>query len=204
MKTVAFNILLMVISFNGYSQSSCDSVCKYKPSFGFNIGFNQSVLFNSNATDEIQIQNKPGFRLGVLSSFPITKQWSIDPKAELSFNFSSVIDNNVKYRVDPYNLDFMTHFKYQFKTGKGKIKSYCYLGPNLRVPLSGQEFDELTYDTQASLAGDFAFGFDIDIDYFIISPEIRFSGGLTDIRKNPSGQMLRGSNAAFVLNFSGK
>jgi hypothetical protein len=200
MKKVAL-LLALVIS-NGFSQADCDSVSKHSPSFGFNLGLNQSALFNSNATDELEIQNALGFRLGVVSNFPISKKWSIAPKAELSFNYSSVTENGINYRVDPNNLDFRVHFKYQFNSKNSKVKPYCYLGPNLRVPLSSQEFDGVNYDTRIALAADFAFGFDIDLGYFLISPEIRFSGGLTDIRKNPSGQTLRGSNASFVLNFS--
>jgi hypothetical protein len=204
MKKVAFTLLLAAIGFSGFSQSKSDSVSKYRPSFGFNLGVNQSLLFNSNASDELVIENAPGFRLGVISNFPILKRWSVSPKAELSFNYGKIIENNINYRVDPNNLDFMTHFKYKFKVGQGKIKPYCYLGPNLRVPLSGEEFDGITYDTQVSLAGDFAFGLEIDLGYFLLSPEIRLSSGLTDIRENPTGEILRGSNAAFVMNFSGK
>lgn len=195
--------MLLAILLSGiiYSQE-CDTTSKYKPSFGFSLGLNQSVLYNSGNTDELQIENAPGFRLGIITSFPLGERWAVAPKAELSFNFGSITENNVKYRVDPNNLDFMTHVKYSFKGYNKIVKPYCYFGPNLRVPLNG-EFSGVIYDTQASLALDFAFGVDIDAKYFLISPEIRFSGGLTDIRKNASGSMLRGSNAVFVLNFSG-
>jgi hypothetical protein len=204
MKKLTFSLLLTAVSLSGFSQSSTDfkSESKYRPSFGFNVGLNQSVLFNSNATEELEIQNAPGFRLGVLLSFPIFEKWSIDPKAELSFNYSRIIEGNINYRVDPNNLDFMVHMKYDLGYWKGKIQPYCYLSPNIRVPLSGEEIDEPTYDTKIALAADFAFGLDIDLGHFNISPEIRFSGGLTDIRRNPYGNILRGSNAAFVLNFS--
>jgi hypothetical protein len=201
MKKVAFAVILVASSYS-FSQSSTTETSNYRPSFGFNVGLNQSILFNSNATNELQIQNSPGFRLGVISYFPIAESWSIGPKAELSFNYARITEDNVNYRVDPNNLNFMVHAKHVFKAGSGQIRPYCYFGPNMRVPIVGPAFDGLTYDTRVALAADFAFGLDIDFGYFTMSPEIRFSGGLTDIRRNPSGTILRGSNGAFVLNFS--
>lgn len=195
--------MLLAVLFSGFIYSQkCDSTFRYRPSFGFNLGLNQSVLYNSGNTDELQIKNAPGFRLGVVSSFPIRERWAIAPKAELSFNFGSITEDNVKYRIDPNNLDFMVHVKYNFKGAYNKVKPYCYFGPDVRVPLNG-EFSGIAYDTQTSLAFDFSFGVDVDMKYFLMSPEIRFSGGLTDIRTEASGSMLRGSNAAFVLNFTG-
>ncbi len=185
------------------SAQTGDSLSTIKSTYGFNFGLNQSALYNSNATDELQIKNALGFRLGVFAEFPLSKNWAIMPKSELSFNFGRVTDKNVTYRVDPYNLDMMMHFKYYYKVNYGKVQPYFVLGPNVRVPIKG-EFDGLTYDTKISLAADFAFGLRIETQHFYLSPELRFSGGLTDIRKNPSGKMLRGSNAALVLNFSSK
>lgn len=192
----------IIISCSLFSQTA-DSISKYKPSFGFNFGLNQSILYNSNATEELQIQNAPGFRLGITSDFPISMRWSISPKAELSFNYGRLTEDNINYRVDPNNFDFMTHFKYSMKGYDGKVKPYFYIGPNFRVPLK-KELDGIHYDTRSSLAFDFAFGLDIELKHFLISPELRFTGGLTDIRSNPSGKMLRGSNAALIINFSSK
>lgn len=202
MLRVSSFIISLVFSFSIYSQIG-DSTVNKKSSLGFSFGMNQSALFNSNKTDELQIHNALGFRLGVLSSFIISEQWALVPKAELSFNYGKIIENNVSYRVDPNNLDFMTHLKYKYKGYDKKVKLYSYFGPNLRIPLPN-EYSVVTYNTQPSLAIDFGVGVDIDNQYFRFSPELRFSGGLTDIRANPSGKMLRGSNAALVLSFSSK
>jgi hypothetical protein len=185
-----------------YSQEK-DNTTKYSPSFGFNVGLNYSALYNSNQTEELEIFNAPGFRLGVLANFPISERWSISPKSELSFNYSNIIQDNVQYRVDPNNIDFMIHFKHRFKGYNNKVTPYFYFGPNLRTPMA-REQDFLALDTRLSLAFDFAFGVDIELKEFIISPELRFSGGLTDIRTNPEGKMLRGSNTALVINFTSK
>ena len=196
-------LLFILIVSNSFFGQKNDSTKLYKPSFGFNFGLNYSALYNSDAIDELQIENGFGFRLGVASSFPISLKWSVDPKMELSFNNGKVTDNQITYQVDPNNLDFVTHFKYKMKGYEGIVKPYCYFGPSLRVPLQGEEGSDI-YATRTTLSLDFGFGADIDVKHFIISPEIRFSGGMMDIRENPSGKMLRGSNAAFVLTFSGR
>lgn len=185
-----------------YAQEK-DNSEKYSPSFGFNVGLNYSTLYNSNETETLEIFNAPGFRLGILANFPLSERWSFSPKSELSFNYSSIIQDNIKYRVDPNNIDFMIHFKHHFKGDNNKVKPYFYFGPNLRTPIAREE-DFLALNTRLSLAFDFAFGADIELKEFIISPELRFSGGLTDIRTNPQGSMLRGSNAALVINFTSK
>lgn len=195
-------ILLLLASVSTFAQE-VETKLKYKPSFGFNVGLNQSALYNSNDKDQLTIDNGLGFRLGVTSNFPIKNQWSIAPKAELSFNNARITENNITYKVDPYNLDFMAHVKYNFKGFNSKARPYCYFGPSVRVPVSSNS-DNSLYSTRTSFAFDFAFGVDFELKNFLISPEIRFSGGLTDIRKNPSGKLLHGSNAALIINFSGK
>jgi outer membrane protein W len=196
--------MLLALFFTGamYAQES-DETSKYKPLFGFNFGFNQSAIYNSNAVDELQIKNAPGFRLGVFAEFPISERWAISPKTELSFNYGRVIINDLGYRVDPVNLDLMLHLKHKFKWDEGRVQPYMNFGPNLRTPLNSN-FEGASLDTKVSLAADFGFGLQIDLKHFYFSPELRFSGGLTDIRTNPSGKILRGSNAVLSFNFSGK
>lgn len=196
--------MLFALIFTGvtYAQEG-DITTKYKPLFGFNFGLNQSAIYNSNAVDELQIKNAPGFRLGVFAEFPISKRWAVSPKTELSFNYSNVIINDTRYRVDPVNLDFMLHFKHKFKWNNDRVQPFMNFGPNLRTPLNSN-FEGSYLDTKVSLAADFGFGVQFDLKHFYFSPELRFSGGLTDIRENPSGNMLRGSNAVLMLNFSGK
>jgi outer membrane protein W len=203
MKSVSSVLLALVFTGVTYAQES-DNTSKYKPLFGFNFGLNQSLIYNSNAVDELQIKNALGFRLGVFAEFPISKRWAVSPKTELSFNYGRVIINDVGYRVDPVNLDLMLHFKHKFKWDEGsKVQPFMNFGPNFRTPLNSN-FEGTYLDTTVSLAADFGFGLEIDVKYFYFSPELRFSGGLTDIRKNPSGNILRGSNAVLILNFSGK
>jgi hypothetical protein len=202
MKRISSMLLALIFTGLTYAQES-DIATKYKPLLGFNFGLNQSVIYNSNAVDELQIKNAPGFRLGVFAEFPISKRWAVSPKTELSFNYGRVLINDIGYRVDPVNLDLILHFKHKFKSYDGNVKPFINFGPNFRTPLNSN-FEGAYLDTKLSLAADFGFGLEIDLNHFYLSPELRFSGGLTDIRQYPSGNILRGSNAVLTLNFTGK
>lgn len=197
-------VVLFVLFFSGITFAQNElSDTKYYPSFGFNLGMNQSILYNSNDTESLTINNALGFRMGVLADFPLKRGWSLSPKAELSLDNGSVIENNTRYRVDPANLNFSLHTKYQYQNFTGKYRPYVSFGPSLRVPLKSQYIDN-PYNTTLALGFDFSFGVDINTEHFLLSPELRFTGGLTDIRQNPNGEMLRGSNAALIINFMSK
>jgi hypothetical protein len=76
---------------------------------------------------------------------------------------------------------------------------YLFAGPAFRIPLNDQSAD---FQTKASLALDCGFGIDLVTKNFKISPELRISGGLMDVRANPTGNQLRFSNFALIINFS--
>ena len=201
MKRISYVLCALLISASICAQE--ENQTKYQPKFGFNLGVNQSELYNSDASDELTIDNGYGFRLGVFAELPIAGRWSVHPKAELSFNNDYVTQDDQRYRVDPYNLNFMTHINFDFKSWSKNVHPVGYIGPSVRVPLT-REFDGVTYDTKAAFALDFAFGYRIDVEWFYITPMLRYSAGLTDIRSEPFGETLRGSYASFMIAFTGK
>ena len=198
-----YTAILLLFSGITFAQESEIQQESSRFNFGFSLGANYSLLYNNEDTDDLTIQNAPGYRLGLLSEYELADNWTIQSKAELSFNFGRIETNNINYRVDPNNMDFMLHIKHRFNGFDGKAKPFCYFGPSLRFPLNPQS-EILTLDTKPSFALDFGFGVDIQTKKFYISPEIRFTGGLTDIRNQPSGNSLRGSNAAIIISFSSK
>lgn len=202
MSRITISLMLVLGISSVQAQDVEPQELKRKPSLGFNFGLNYSLLNNGDAKDELQIENAPGFRLGLVSDYPISKRFSIAPKAELSFNYANVTQNGIRYRADKYTLEGMVHFKYDMGY-KGKYKSYCYIGPNFRTPLhKAGEFTDL--NSRSTVAIDFGFGVDMQFKNFTMSPELRFSAGIMDIRKEPQGKMLRGSNASLILNFTSK
>jgi len=207
-----FVLFVLSISVFAYSQDT-NSVEKesliitIKPSLGFNVGAGYSLVNNYTALDTFGIYPTtvsigPGFRLGIFGELKIQQRFTLSYKSELSFSSVSIRQGNETYKLNPVNLDFMLHGKFNFKKRDSKVNPYSYFGPALRVPLNGQSEDY--FETKKSWSGDIAIGLDIDLGSFYLSPEIRFSGGLTNIMKEESWEKLRGSYAAFVLNFTGK
>lgn len=191
------SILLAVAiaqTFNFCAQENSDPK---KLAFGFNFGLNYSQLYNGKATDELGLHNDAGFRLGVISSYRLNEKYSLLPKAELSFNNGTVTKDLTSYTIYKSSLDAMVHFKYSFGSRKNKL--YLFAGPAFRMPLNDQSAD---FKTIGSIALDCGFGIDLITKNFKISPEFRISGGLMDVRANPTGNQLRFSNFALIINFS--
>lgn len=102
----------------------------------------------------------------------------------------------------PQNLNFMFHFKHIINEFDN-LNPYIYFGPNIWLPIE-KENNLLTYQIKPTFGLDFGFGTDIELKHYKIAPELRFSVGLNEIRKNPTEKLLLGSNAALIVNFSSK
>ena len=212
--TVFFALICTGISYSQESDTLTkeSSAIRIKPSFGFNLGVDYSLVNNyssniSFASFPTTVYNAPGFRLGVFGDIKIQERFTLIPRGELSFNYSTAQQNGVTVKLDPFILDFMLHSKWNFlkRNRNTKVNPYCYLGPAIRVPvnpLNGNSEDY--YDTKSAWSGDVAFGLDIDLGLFYFSPEIRLSAGLSNIKKEDSWEKLSGSYTALVFNFTGK
>jgi hypothetical protein len=204
MKTVIFTTLLLVNSFLTFSQEE-KILPQKKLRVGFNLGVNYSnILDNEGLITKASISNNVGFRLGVLADYRIADFFFISPKAELSFNKSSVNFNDASienYDVMPVSLDFMTHF--QFKLNKKKLSPYIFVGPNIKVPLNGNQSNTTEFATSNDFAIDFGIGLDKKTTFFSFAPELRYSYGLLNVNRHPSIQSLNFHTVSLVLNFIG-
>lgn len=168
--------------------------------FGFDLGVNRSDLrFGETQMNGDAITNGFGYRLGVVSNLQFTKRFSLMPRAELSFNATKLDQNTVSYEVNAVNLEFMAHFKYKFS--KGKFSPYILSGPNLRVPLFVDNSDYVP--TKQDVAIDAGVGFDFPLGSVKISPELRYSFGLTNISESNNFSDLKSNNIALMLIFTG-
>ena len=212
MRKISSLLFAFILSGYSYSQTN-DSIEKesliitVKPSLGFNIGADYSLVKNYSSIDSFaayptSVYNAPGFRLGVFGDVKIQERFTLIPRAELSFNFTTVQQNGETLKLDPFNLDFMLHAKWNFKKRDSKVNPYCYLGPGLRVPLNSNS--EGNFDTKKAWSGDISLGLDLELKWFYLSPEIRYSHGLQNIKNEDSWEKIRGSYTAFVLSFTGK
>lgn len=178
-----------------------------KPTFGFNLGVDYSLISQFTSIDTFgifpsSINNAPGFRFGIFGGLKIQQRFTLSGKSELALNSSTIFHDSETQKLNPANLGLMLHGKFNLKKGQPKTNPYLYFGPALIVPLD--KTPGTNFKTKSAWSADFAIGLDIDLHFIYFSPELRFSGGLTNIRDDNSWEKLRGSYAAFVLSFTGK
>jgi len=169
--------------------------------FGFSFGLNRSDLrFGSAQEDGDQIVNGLGYRLGVVYELRLGKRLVITPKADLSFNAGQLNQSNTEYTVSASSLELMGHLKYRF--AKSNFSPYVLAGPNYRMPLATR--NDNSVPTRNDVAVDVGLGLDIPLIGFKISPEVRYSYGLTNITNSDAFSDLNHHNIAVSLIFTGK
>ncbi|MBN2728571.1 MAG: PorT family protein [Bacteroidales bacterium] len=204
MKKIVFVIILIVSSLTLFSQSE-GTANEKRMKYGFNLGINYSnVLENETLPSNASLSNNFGFRLGILADYKISNFLSISPKAEMSFNNSKVIFNNIdgtqtEYEVMPIDLDFMAHFV--FKKNNENVSPYFFFGPNVKIPASKKPDNTSSFSTNFDFAIDFGIGLNKQFTYFNFSPELRYSYGLLNVNQHPSIQSLYFHNISLVFNF---
>lgn len=206
MKKVVFVLGLLASSFTLFSQSEV-SVAEKRMKYGFNLGLNYSnLLAKEMLPGNASLSNDLGFRLGVLADYQISNFLSISPKAEISFNNSSVKFTNIdgtttEYEVMPISLDFMAHLV--FKKNYEKLSPYFFFGPNIKIPVSNKVDDPTTFSTNSDFAIDFGIGLDKSFANFDFSPELRYSFGLLNVNQHPFIRALNFHAISLVLNLRG-
>lgn len=197
----------VVFGQNPNTEKEGSLIITIKPKAGFTLGSHYTLVNNYIDIDTFTIyptsvSNAPGFRLGVFGDIKIQQRFTLIPRAELSFNYTKAQVNSETLKLDPFNLDFMLHAKWNFLKRDSKVNPYGYLGPGLRVPISGNSSDN--FNTKSAWSGDLAFGVDFELNSFYISPEIRLSNGISNIKEDDNWEKLRGSYVAFAISFTGK
>lgn len=206
MKNIALLTLFLLCSILTFSQTY-EGMCESRFKFGFNLGANYSDLKSIELLPtDASISNGGGFNFGVLMDYSISPDFIFSPKLELAFYNSSVdfinLDNSIySYEIFPISLNIMTHFDY--KIGSGNIEPYVFAGPNIKLPLSKSPPISTQYGNNSDIAIDFGIGFQNKTKHFILSPELKYSYGLTNINRNPELQTLKFNTITFSLAFSG-
>ena len=205
MKAMIFASLLLVNSFITISQHE-KNISNEKLQLGFNLGVNYSnVLSDATLLNGTSISNKRGFKLGVLAEYKLNRFLLISPKTELSFNNGRINFNNSSihsYQIMPVSIDFMTHF--QFNISSKKWCPYILIGPNIKIPLSGNNNSSTEFTTNSDFAIDFGIGLNKKTSFINFSPELRYSYGLLNISRHPSIENLSFHTISLVLNIVGQ
>jgi hypothetical protein len=169
--------------------------------FGFSLGINRSNLqYGETQENGDQIVNGMGYRLGVVSEFRLGKRFVVTPKADLSFNAGQLNRENTEYAVSASSLELMGHLKYRMM--RSNFSPYILAGPNYRIPLANRNDNNVP--TTSDVAIDVGVGLDIPLIGFKISPELRYSYGLTNITNSDAFSDLNHHNIAVSLIFTGK
>ncbi|MFT5860724.1 MAG: hypothetical protein ACI865_002838 [Flavobacteriaceae bacterium] len=198
-KVVVTLIVILSVGLTYGQEKKCGTRSTKRFTKGFDIGINHAnalLTDNSVAT----IQNGRGFRVGVISSLMISQRFFLEPKAELSFNTSTLTDaSGERFKINPVDLEFIGHLR--FKLRKGGFSPYILAGPNVKIPL-GQ--GALTLPTRQDVAIDIGVGLDVPLFKWRIAPELRYSYGLKNITENASVGDVRFHNVSLILNLGGK
>lgn len=167
---------------------------------GFNIGVNHANALIANGTSST-INNGLGLRFGLISNFAFAKRFSIEPKAELSFNTSSLNNGVENISINPVDLEFMTHLK--FNLMRSGVSPYFIAGPNVKIPVGNGT--RVTVPTRQDVAIDLGIGIDLPIGRKVrVAPELRYSYGLTNITQSSTLEDIRFHNISLILNFAGR
>lgn len=169
--------------------------------FGFSFGVNRSNLqFGAAQENGDQIVNGMGYRLGVVSELRLGKRLVVSPKADLSFNAGQLNQGNTEYAVSASSLELMGHLKYRMM--RSNFSPYILAGPNYRIPLANRNNNAVP--TSSDMAIDVGVGLDIPVIGFKMSPELRYSYGLSNITNSDAFSDLNHHNIALSLIFTGK
>jgi len=206
MKKVVLVLGFVTWSLIMFSQSE-NAISEKRMKYGFNSGVHHSnLLYHNTLPDNASVSNSPGFRLGVLAEYKITKLLSISPKTEISFNNSKISfahfdQSTTVYNIMPISLDVMAHFV--FKKSNEKLSPYFFFGPDVKIPISNGDKSSTTFSTRSDFALDFGIGVNKAFNHFNFSPELRYSFGLLNVNQHPSLRTLNFHTISLVFNFLG-
>ncbi len=205
MKKVIFVTLLVSCLSTLFSQTIKPQPSLKKVRFGFGIGVNVSNLaYDEKLPEFATIEQGAGYRVSGLAHYEVSNWLSLSPKAAISFHHSKVIfrgakQNKIEYQIMPVAFEFMFHAV--LKKESQKLSPYLIVGPNIRVPLSPEPSDTISYSTNSDIAIDVGIGLDKAFEYFYFAPELRYSYGLLNLSQNPEVPNLRLHSIAVVFTF---
>ena len=179
--------------------------------FGFTLGIsntkfqiNHSEEFiNSENISEILSKYEPGFNVGIIIDFRLTKNTNL--RLTPSFNFTDqkiYFTYNNNETIEPKNNTGVSNFELPLylKYRSDRInngRAYLLVGSNFILDMSSTkklnqiqnlEFKNMNYSL------DIGFGIDIYFSYFKFSPEIKYAYGLQNVLQNQENEYSQAIN----------
>ncbi len=174
-----------------------------KLEYGILTDFHLSYLkLNSDITltgpngevEEIDVNTRPGFSLGIFGRYNLTERLAIVPQALITFHSSEIFfepegNNGFREEVQPVILDFPIHF---VMTGvrHERINPSILIGGRYRLALPTTEDDSNLDLNRHDFAIDLGTGLEIKTKHFYVKPELIYSFGLGTLTKSDGTDLV--------------
>lgn len=204
MKKLFIIILLAVLAKGSYAQSECSPK---KLEAGFEAGINYSFLQAAEGIPSpYYIDNSAGFQFALNLEWNVLKFFSIQPALGISINNAAVTNEhdywyNYRSSYDIFPVALEGALKARYYPVQGTKKPYLTAGLLYMHPLE-KSYSSARFNNGGTFAIDFGIG--IENRYFgrfNLSPEIRYSIGLSNVNRNPAFKELSYNRIAVVIGF---
>lgn len=166
--------------------------------FGITLGINMSKyrierhesLVRNDTVATINSSYGPGFNLGIVANIKLGENFDFRfmtptlsfADRRLEYNLTNT-QTEVK-KIESVFLEFPIHVRYKSKPYKD-FRVFVVAGGKYSIDLASnsraRSADDLVKVIRHDFAVEFGVGFQVFFPYFILSPEIKFSYGMTDI-----------------------
>ena len=185
--------------------------------FGINLGYNRShfnfthhprfLQYDSIMT--VESINSPGINLALLANLRLSNHFDIRAHPlDLTFSENSFLytqkyesDTSVTKKVQSITLSFPVNVAFS-SDRINNFKVYVFAGGKYDYDLSSNkganEADDLIKLNKSDISAEIGFGFHIYFPYFVLSPELKLSNGVTNLHaRDPN---LKYSNVIDKIN----
>ncbi len=197
-------LLLMTIGLNTLLMAQKPHGTTEKVRAGFSLGINHSLLqSNKGLSENMMIHNDIGFQMDMMVEYVLNDRMLINSAFGFSLNDSKVLSGTHELPYDVFGLsaDFMIHGIYRFSTSA--FRPYILIGPSLMWPMDIDRNYSAQYPAGKNLAADIGFGLEKVFGFLSISPELRYSWGLSNVNANPALISLTYHRVSFSFKFKG-
>lgn len=165
----------------------------------FNRKYSQAFVNGSDTAFAINPAGAPGFGLGFIASYILSKHFEVRvlPSGafyERSINYRFNQGTETEQRIESTFLELPLLVKYR-SNRRGNVRMYMVGGfkPSLEIGSNRRERsqDRLRTDN-VDLTVEYGFGFDLFYSFVKVSPELRFSHGIKNMLISDSSPYSRG------------
>ncbi len=166
--------------------------------FGITLGINMSkyrierskTIIGNDTIATVNSSYGPGFNLGIVANVKLGENFDfrfMTPTlsfADRRLEYTLTNTQSEVKKIESVFLEFPIHVRYKSKPYKD-FRVFAIAGAKYSIDLASnsraRKADDLIKVIQHDFAVEFGVGFQVFFPYFILSPEIKFSYGLTDV-----------------------